>query len=328
MRCPRRGVAQQRIRIVFWNVENLFDIWDDSTRLDDDFTPQGLNHWTAERYDHKLKQLCRTLVAMGTDDSLGWRPPLLVGMAEVENDKVLRDLCLGTPLRRYGYKFIHFDSPDRRGIDNALLYRSDGFKPFLSKAIGVSDSAADFLTRDILLVGGTTSEGDTILLLVNHFPSKRGGATAERRRMATAQRLRSLMDSLAAAYPAAAVVTLGDFNASPSEPVIRKGLMQRHRHGADGFVNLMEQLPAGSGSYKSQDHWSCLDQIILSRNLTNGHCRLQVCTGEGPVFDAGFLLTDDEKYLGKKLLRTYLGPRYLGGFSDHLPVFVDLHPVD
>lgn len=313
-------------RLAFWNVENLFDIWDDTTTMDDAFTPEGENHWNMKRYKTKLNHLYQALAALGATDSFGLRMPLLIGMAEVENDKVLRDLCNGTPLRKFRYDFIHYDSPDRRGIDNALLFRRDLFHPFASCVISNSDSSEDFFTRDMLQVCGTDNNGDTIIMLVNHFPSKRGGATADRRRMMAARRLRTTMDSLSLMYPSAAIVVVGDFNASPDEAEIAQGIM---RHGSDdvtAFVNLMETIAPGRGSYKYQDHWSCIDQIIVSVNLldSNSRCPFRCLQDEGQLFEADFMLLDDEKFLGKKIYRTYLGMRYQGGFSDHLPVYIDI----
>lgn len=314
------------MRLVFWNVENLFDIYDDSTTNDDAFTPHGENHWTARRYRTKLNHLCKTLVAMGEKSDGSFEMPIIVGLAEIENDRVLRDLCLGTPLRRYGYKFVHYDSPDRRGIDNALLYRKAFYQPFFCQAISLSDSSAGFYTRDILLVEGVTRAGDTIIVLVNHFPSKRGGTTAEQWRMQSAQKLRYTMDTLSLLHPNAAIIVTGDFNASPDEESIRNGLMQ----GKEDFENLMEHIKTGRGSYQYQGYWSCIDQIIVSSNLIKSciKSQLKITRKEGGIFDAPFLLIDDDKNLSKKVFRTYLAMKYLGGYSDHLPVYIELKRVD
>ena len=307
--------------MVFWNVENLFDTYDDTARNDDAFTPTGENHWTNKRYNTKLTHIYKTLAAMGEISDSGLQMPLAVGMAEVENDKVLRDLCQGTPLRRFGYNFIHFDSPDRRGIDNALLYRIDLFTPFLSQNICVSDSSKHFFTRDILLVEGCTATSDTLIFIVVHLPSRRSDDN-DRHRRDIAQKLRYIMDTIAYAHPEAAIVTMGDFNASPQEPEMRNILM----HDNDSlFVNLMDRSN-DPGSYKYQGNWSFLDQIIVSANLTTGDtlCPFRLIDTKGSAFQASFLLKDDEKHLGQKPYRTYLGIRYLGGFSDHLPVYIDI----
>ena len=316
-------------------MENLFDTWDDSTCNDDAFTPEGDNHWSDKRYRTKLNGIFKTIAAIGQAGGQRDMMPMAIGLAEVENDKVLRDLCQGTPLRRQGYRFIHFDSPDLRGIDNALLYRPDIFTPFLSQAISVSDSIHH--TRDILLVEGVTAQGDTLILLVNHFPSKLGGADAQERRMWIAAKLRAVMDTLQSNHPCAGIVVTGDFNASPSETEIYHHLVH---NGNEAFVNLMELVAPGVGTHKYQGNWTCLDQIIVSRNLladgdrrSGGMHALQSCLsvphllidgGSAHIFDADFLLVDEEKNLGKKPFRTYIAMKYQGGYSDHLPVYVDL----
>jgi len=293
-----------RWSIAFWNVENFFDITNDSLTADDVFTPQGDNHWTAKRYADKRDKIYKMVAAMG------W--PAAMGMAEVENDAVLRDLCHYTPLRKFKYEFVHYDSPDERGIDCALIYRPDQFRVFESRPICVSDSAEAFYTRDILMVGGVLMHekgNDTCFLFVNHWPSKLGGATAEKHRMKIAQRLMGLMDSVQKAYEGALVLAMGDFNASPEEESVRRGLgFDEVSMNAQGFCNLMFQIPKGSGSYKYHDTWTCIDQMIVNRDLVV------------EIFERDFLLVDDPKYLGKKLNRTYIGMRYQGGYSDHLPL--------
>lgn len=312
-------------RLIFWNVENAFDIWDDPSHDDDEFTPRGKNGWTRQRYDDKLGKLGKTIIAMGSRDSGEFEMPLLVGMAEVENAKVLRDLCSGTMIRKYGYDFVHFESADRRGIDNALLYRKELYRPFLTKAINVSDSVRGFFTRDLLLVEGITAAGDTLIVVVCHFPSRRGGSSADRRRSSVARHLRETMDTLATVHPRAAVVVMGDFNTTPDDAKVERILLGGEGRGGE-FVNLMSGKE--EGSYKFRGRWSCLDQIIVLRRMVEGLVPLRVDGTEGRIFNAGFLLVDDEKDMGYKPQRTYSGPRYEGGVSDHLPVFVDLKRVE
>ena len=320
---PKISVSQERYRLVFWNVENLFDTFDDSTRNDDIFTPTGENHWNNKRYKTKLTHLYQTFVAIGSVQDKVFDMPLAIGLAEVENDKVLRDLTKGTPLRRFNYDFIHFDSPDQRGIDNALLFKKKAYKPFLSRAICVSDSSKGYFTRDILLVEGTTDKGDTIVFLVNHFPSRLGGTTADKQRMAIAKRLRYIMDTISTSHPSATIVVMGDFNSTPKDTEIKDGLM--HKDDTH-FINLMASAKAGQGSYNYQGHWSFLDQIIVSHNLADikSTCPLTLYSKQGQAFEADFLLIDDEKNLKQKPFRTYLGVKYQGGYSDHLPVYIDL----
>lgn len=294
-----------RWTMAFWNVENYFDTQHDTLKEDMEFTPTGKNHWTAKRYADKRNKIYKTIAAMGY--------PVAVGLAEVENDRVLRDLCRFTPLRRVGYEFVHYESADLRGIDCALLYRQDMFKVTESYPIVVADSTEQFYTRDILLVGGVLDKGDSCYLLVNHWPSKRNGDEAERRRRAIAQRLLRIMDSLQQSHPTALVLAMGDFNAAPEEDAISQGLgFGGGYHNSEGFYNLMYNIPKGEGSYKYRGAWSCIDQMIANREL------------EVEIFAPDYLLVEDSRYMGKKPFRTYTGMKYLSGFSDHLPIIVKI----
>lgn len=304
---PTFAAAQQDARrcIAFWNVENFFDIHHDTLKNDYEFTPEGTYHWSYNRYLDKRNKIFKMLATLDY--------PAIMGLAEVENSTVLQDLCLGTPLRQKGYRYIHYESPDKRGIDCALLYREDCFKLLETQAINVSNSEKNFFTRDILLVVGVLGEGDTCCLLVNHWPSKSGGSKTRRRRMAVAQLLRHTMDSLALAHPNALVLAMGDFNASPDEEAIRKGMgFGRTGRNDEGFTNLMITIPKGEGTYKYQGSWSCIDQILSNRFLTP------------IIIQPEYMLLPDTRYLGVKPFRTYLGLRYQGGYSDHLPIAIYL----
>lgn len=298
-----------RWTIAFWNVENLFDTWHDTLKDDCAFTPEGDNHWTSKRYQDKQNKIFKTIAAMH------W--PVVIGLAEVENDYVLRELCYGTPLRKMGYDFVHYESPDTRGIDCALLYRHERFQVLESRNINVSDSSRGLFTRDILLVGGVLKDSlrgsDTCFVLVNHWPSKRGGVEAERHRMVIAQQLQHLLNSLQHSHPAALVLAMGDFNASSDEEAISRGLGFHGRERNDaGFYDLVSQKPEGTGSYKYQGVWSWIDHVVANREL------------KVELFAPDFLLEDDEKYMGKKPFRTYTGMHYQGGYSDHLPILVTI----
>lgn len=299
-----RGQDGSGRTVAFWNVENFFDTHHDTLKADSAFTPTGENHWTAKRYAVKRNNIYKVIAAM--------RQPAIVGLAEVENDRVLADLCGFTPLRKYGYRYIHFESPDRRGVDCALLYREGLFRIFEAMPIRVSDSAAGFCTRDILQVGGVLAEGgDSCFIFVNHWPSKLGGAAADRHRLEIAQRLLCTMDSVQEAHPGAIVLAVGDFNATADEKAVSQGLGFEGRcRNAQGFYSLTCGMPPGTGSYKYRDSWSCIDQAFANREL------------EAEIFAPEFMLIDDTRYMGKKLFRTYIGMRYQGGYSDHLPLIV------
>lgn len=288
--------TEAQTTLAFWNVENYFDLQHDEGKQDLDFTPAGANHWTPKRYAKKRNGIYKVVAA------LKW--PIVMGLSEVENDAVLRDLCLGTPLRQYQYQFIHFESADRRGIDCALLYRPDSFNPIESRPISVSDSVNQFFTRDILLVGGLLNNQDTLYLLVNHWPSRQGGGKAEYYRSRIAMRLLQLLDSMTLAHPQAWIVAMGDFNADPLNPCF-SDFAQRN------YYFPMASLPSGTGSYKYHEFWSYIDQFISTRP----------CAAH--AFELPALLQADDRYLGGKPFRTYLSMRYLGGYSDHLPIVLE-----
>ncbi len=294
----------------WWNVENLFDTRDDPETDDDEFTPQGERHWTRRRLSDKVNGIYKTLVQMNLPD--------VVGLGEVENNYVLRELCQGTPLAQVPYRYVHYDSPDRRGIDVALIYRTDRFTVTASRAVNVSDSAEGYFTRDILVVEGVTAGGDSVCLLVNHWPSKRGGEEADMRRLAIARTLRSLMLELKEEHPAAAIIAMGDMNSSANEEAIAVGMgFAGDSINPDGIRNLTPRLPKDWGSHKYQGEWRYIDQVFLlaDRRWMEGDLKLQ-------RFD--HLLTDDGNRPGQRPKRTYQGPRYEGGLSDHLPMLLRL----
>ena len=296
----------------WWNVENLFDTRDDPHTNDDEFTPRGEMHWTRRKLNSKLQGLYKTLVMMELPD--------VVGLGEVENKYVLRELCQGTPLAQVPYRYVHYDSPDRRGIDVALIYRADRFTVTASRPVHVSDSADGFFTRDILVVEGVTAEGDSVCLLLNHWPSKRGGDEADEHRKEIAQRLRRLMVELHRAHPGSAVIAMGDMNTTADEEAIADGMaFGTDSVSADGIRLLTARLPRDWGSHKYQGQWRYIDQMFLLADE-----RWQVRKMKLIKFD--HLLTDEGSRPGQRPKRTNLGPTYEGGLSDHLPLLLRLLP--
>ncbi len=292
-------------RLACWNVENYFDIYDDTLTRDDDFTPQGENHWTRPRFEHKRDMIYKTIAAMGF--------PAVFGMVEVENAAVLRHLCKGTPLRRKGYEFVHYDSPDPRGIDCALLYRSDAFRLLESRPLPLLHQP----TRDVLLATGVLPKGDTLCLLVVHAPSKRGGEAADRLRSVFCRLLRATMDSLHSAHPGAWVVAMGDFNDTPQTIMRRMGCRADASATTVGCPqNYMLALSDSVASYKYQGQWEYIDQILYLAPSDATPCG-------GGTFVAPWLVTDDARYMGVKPFRTYQAMIYQGGVSDHLPVYLE-----
>ena len=294
----------------WWNVENLFDLRDDPKTNDDEFTPRGERHWTRRKLEAKLQGIYKTLVMMDLPD--------VVGLAEVENKYVLRELCQGTPLAQVPYRYVHYDSPDRRGIDCALIYRTDRFTVTASRPVNMSDSADGFFTRDILVVEGVTANGDSVCLLLNHWPSKRGGDEADIRRLEIARKMRSLMLELKEKHPDAAIIAMGDMNTTSSEEAIAQGMgFGTDSINPDGIRLLTQRLPNDWGSHKYQGQWRYIDQVFLLANESWRVLKLKLLK-----FD--HLLTDDSGNIGLRPKRTNVGPRYEGGLSDHLPMLLRL----
>ena len=294
----------------WWNVENLFDLRDDPKTNDDEFTPQGDLHWTRRKLNDKIQGIYKTLTMMDLPD--------VVGLAEVENNYVLRELCQGTPLAQVPYRYVHYDSPDRRGIDVALIYRSDRFRVTASRPVSLSDSAAGFFTRDILVVEGVTAEGDSVVLLLNHWPSKRGGDEAEVHRIEAARTLRTLMNDLHAAHPQAAVIAMGDMNSTVEEAPLVDGMgFGTDSINPEGIRLLTQRLPRDWGSHKFQGQWDYIDQVFLLAGDSWEVKKLKLLK-----FD--HLLTEESSRPGMRPKRTNVGPRYEGGLSDHLPMLLRL----
>lgn len=318
--------SRDSLMVAFYNVENLFHPSDDSLTRDDDFTPEGLYHWSYKKYYKKIANVAKVLVAMG-----GGSPPALVGLAEIENEQVLKDLCYRSPLRAYGYRYVHHDSPDRRGVDVALLYR-DSLVTVLRehKVPVVFPFEPKTRNRDLLYALVRLPCGDSLHLVVNHWTSRFGGYAATiPKRNHYADVTRQLVDSVMHLNPFANVLLLGDFNDYATDESMVAHLRARAfapENSEDTLFNLMYYFENQNnvGSHKHEDFWRCLDQIIVSRALLLGHSRLRIAHQRPYIFQAPFLFVPDEKYGGVKTYRTFLGPRYIGGYADHLPVYVVL----
>ncbi len=310
-------------RVMFYNVENLFDTFDDPDKRDEEFLPNGDRYWTNRRFNDKLRRIFQVVIAVGEG-----KQPALIGLCEVENRYVLEMLLERTPLGRMGYKIIHKESPDRRGIDVALLYHEAQFTPIMYNAIPVIDpDNENFATRDILYVKGTM-ETDTLHYYVNHWPSKFGGAieTIPQRALA-ASILKSNTDSIFETNPQAKIIIMGDFNDAPIEESITKHLGAVSNFNTVNntlLYNLSHKHAAqGLGTIKFRGKWELIDQFIVSGALLKGE-KIHTSTESFRIFEAPFLMEKDEAYLGMKPFRTYIGFRYNDGFSDHLPILLDL----
>ena len=290
------------------NCENLFDTRHDSLKNDLEFLPEGSYKWTPYRYWAKLNHLGQEIVAQSNPI------PDFVAMCEVENDSVMFDLTRRSLLRNAGYEYVMTSSPDERGIDVALLYQPASFSLLHSHSIRIKPLPNTRPTRDILYASGLIITGDTLHVFVVHAPSRRGGEQASRPyRLHVASQLAEAVDSVYAISRDAKIIIAGDFNDYADSPALQY-LYDHH------LINITADAKGSHGAkatYRWHGEWRSLDQILCSPSLA---ARKQ----SSVIGDLPFLLEDDEKYGGKKPYRTYLGPRYLGGYSDHLPLVVQL----
>ena len=291
-------------RILWWNVENLFDCQRDSLKEDQEFLPEGSYHWTRGRYWKKLDDLSRTIAAIA--DEGAW--PMVVGMCEVENDTVLHDLTRRSPLRRARYSYIHEEGPDVRGVDVAMLYDSLQFRPYGHKAVRIPSAEQGYRpTRDILHVWGhCPTLPDTLHIIIVHRPSRAGsGRKGDAHRKLAVATLCSLLDEL----NGKSVLLMGDFNAEPTDKIFQDigksltSLMPQNR----------KELRREQGTYYFRKVWGFLDHILVSPSL------LPFIEQRVTVGRFSFLLKENGAPS-----RTFQGPIYKGGISDHLPIWVDL----
>lgn len=297
--------------VMFYNVENFFDIRNDSLTRDEDFLPEGAYRWTYSRYKKKSTNIARVILSANQ-----WNPPALVGLCEVENASVVKQLLFGSGLANVGYDFLHYDSPDFRGIDVALLYNRYLFKILEKRPIPLCNPTLGLVTRDALYAKMVYAGEDTLHVVVNHWPSKRGGEKAsEEKRVSVATAIRTLCDSIRAQQVGARIILMGDFNDEASSYAVSEVLGAKAPGDRIAMLMNLSMLNQKLGSHKFQGSWSCIDHIIISSELWT--------EAQPPSFklvDLPFLFEEDKIFSGVKPFRTYSGPRYLGGYSDHLPV--------
>ncbi len=321
---PGSLLAQETFRVMSWNVENLFDVRHDSLKNDREFLPESIRRWHYGRYKKKLGDISRVITAVGE-----WTPPALVALCEVENDSVLRDLTRYSPLREHGYRYVMTDSPDERGIDVALLYQRDRFRLLSHRSIRIEKYKQHRPTRDILHVSGLLITGDTLDVLVCHLPSRSGGAkTSEPYRLLVAEKIRHTADSLMQTRRRPQLILTGDFNDYPRNRSIEQVLGAVAPPSQPAPRSLYHLLARKAedrefGTYKYQGEWGLLDHLIVSGNLLDASAPLYTNEGEADIARLPFLLVKDEKHGGDQPFRTYYGMKYQGGYSDHLPIYVD-----
>jgi len=302
--------AQTNLRIAFYNVENLFDTHNNPQTNDDDFTPEGNRHWNNYKYWQKIKKTSKTLKIIG-----GWEAPAIIGLAEIENDTVLKNIIYSDPLKNSKYGIIHRDSPDHRGIDVALLYRKDKFFPINHKFYPLKDDDGKIIhSREIVYSAGLIKGGDTLHIFAVHFPSRYGGyKKSEPKRMNAVKQLASITDSLNTVFNNPYIIIMGDFNDTPTN----KSIMFLDNN------KWINHLQCNHGTHKYHGKWTELDHFFISNSLKNESNKI-IISEKTNVFKESFLLEEDKKYLGEKPFRTFVGYKYNGGFSDHLPIYIDL----
>lgn len=314
------AVAQEKgdFRVAFWNFENFFDPFFDSTRVYNEFTENGSQHWTKSRFYKKRNNMYKAILAISENEPLA-----VLGIAEVENQYVLNMLFNQTPLKTHNYRIVHYEGDDKRGIDVALVYCIDKLQLVYTEPVKVKNPKnRKYKTRDILYAKFYDRRGDTLHVFVNHWPSRYGGEreTIKLRSLA-ANTLKHKVDSLVFLHQTIPkVIIMGDFNDTPEDPSIKDILCY------DVLVNLFADgnKLGFEGTLKHQYTWQIFDQIIVTNSLINNDKGLVYRRNSAAIFHGDFLFEKDESFGGVKLFRTYVGPKYFGGYSDHLPVYIDL----
>ena len=289
------------------NCENLFDYHHDEGKDDTEYLPEATRHWTKKRYWQKLNNIAQELLSC-SDDGI----PDLIALCEVENDSALIDLTKRSLLRNAGYEYLMTNSPDLRGIDVALLYSPFTFAPIRSYSIRVTPVEQMRPTRDILYACGQTVSGDMLHVFVVHFPSRFGGEKYSRPfRQAAADRLCQSIDSIQTVTSEPKILIAGDFNDGDVSLVIKQ--IEQH-----DILNLTKEASAPKGvhgTYRYKGQWESIDHILGSPSISNK-------VGAAFIHAPEFLLEEEKRYGGYRPRRTYNGPRYQPGYSDHLPLVV------
>ncbi|TRZ45838.1 endonuclease/exonuclease/phosphatase family protein [Robertkochia solimangrovi] len=315
----------QLVLIAFYNAENLFDTSRDTLILDNARTPGGRYQWTEERYQKKLRNLAKVLANIGAAPYL--RMPDIIGLAEIENRKVLEDLITTGSLQRYPLGILHINSPDERGIDTAIIYNRDTFIPVSVKAhplrIYSEEGFRDY-TRDLFLVSGYL-KGELVYIMVNHWPSRGGGKRSVFNREIAARQVKRKTDSILYRNSAAKIIIMGDFNDNPTDHSIKdimKTSGNRQTISKGQLFNTTEKLyKSGLGTHAYRDEWNCFDQFMISQGLLNNSKGYRYW--RSGIFNPAFLRQKKGRYKGYPF-RTYSGLNYTGGYSDHFPVYLYL----
>ena len=312
--------------IAFYNVENLFDTINDPKTWDDDRTPKGRDRWTSLIYEKKLKNIAKVIAEIGFD--LTNQAPSVIGLCEIENRRVLEDLIKTESLIKENYKIIHYDSPDERGIDVAMLFKQNRFIVSSSKTYPLylkrKDGSRDY-TRDHLLVSGFLDK-NPIHFIINHWPSRSGGQMrSEPNRILAGKLNKKIIDSILQSNPNANIISMGDFNDNPSDKSIKpilNTIFKKSKIKEGQLFNPMEELyRKGYGSYRYRDKWDMIDQFLLSKNLVDNKNGLFFL--KASVFNKKYLINPSGKYEGYPF-KSFAGGKFLNGYSDHFPIYLYL----
>jgi endonuclease/exonuclease/phosphatase family metal-dependent hydrolase len=304
--------------VAFYNIENLFDLRDSKFTNDNDFLPNSVKRWTPKRYKNKLRKIGFAISNIGRAET--GKHPAIIGLAEVENAKVLEDLLDSKHLDDLDYDYVHFDSLDERGIDVAMIYDTNVFKPMHTETFSVSlsddDGSPDY-TRDILLVGGHL-DGEYIHFIVNHWSSRREGQKeTEFKRLAASKKVSEIISSITKKDETAKIMVLGDFNDTPQNESLKRLVTN------NSLFNTFETLRSFTrGTVKHRRQWYIFDQILISTIFFKSS-KNKFEFFKADIFDNDFLKQFNGPFKGAPF-RTYVGKKYKGGYSDHFPVYTIL----
>ena len=298
--------------IAFYNVENLFDTENDPNSDDDEFTPSGKLNWNTERFQKKLKNISKVISSINNS-------PDIIGMAEIENTYVLEQLVKQEKIKGDKYKIVHYDGNDKRGIDVALLYKEKSFTLVDSKSINVEGMNN---TRDILYVKGKTNNSETINIIVVHAPSRREGTDeSENKRIKVSNTVKNIINDIVKEDKDAKIIVMGDFNDEPNNKSVK--IIDNIKNNTFEMVNLMENKfnKISIGTAKHKDDWLIFDQIIVSNNLIDNNTNVLNAASVN-IFNPQWIMFTNKKTREESPNRTYVGKKFVGGYSDHLPVYV------
>ncbi|MDZ4757155.1 MAG: endonuclease/exonuclease/phosphatase family protein [Bacteroidota bacterium] len=316
--------SQKQYTVAFYNVENLFDTINDKKKNDEEFLPLAENKWDSEKYANKLLHLSKVISELGSDDG-----PDVIGLCEIENRRVLMDLVKTPLLQRKGYEIVHYESPDMRGIDVALFYKKSLFTFIDSKKYKVKlPDKKRSATRDILMVQLLNAKNDTIVFFVNHFPSRLGGIEKSAPNRCTAAAiLKSKFDSIIAANYQSNIVMMGDFNDEPDDSSIKYILKCNFTMGESSYNELYNPMldlkKKGEGTIVYQKKYELIDQFMMSNHLLYQNNKLHYVPNSVTIFKPEYIQEQNPKYKGKPY-RTFVGPKYLNGYSDHFPIYMKI----